>query len=207
MTNFLLIGEGHALTQARLTADEMGMDYVHILLTSPDRHNFDLTPVFENHQPGQTKVFVALDDRAVNFARHKLVSQVRLAGYQLINIISPTAVVEKDVRLLGNVYIGSRCNIASEVSIGVGSWLANQVTIDREVQLGSCVTLHPGVVLGSQVKIGIGSTLSTGSLAANETQVGRHCEWLLGGRIPATLADHSFFDDVMPEGAQIFRNR
>jgi carbonic anhydrase/acetyltransferase-like protein (isoleucine patch superfamily) len=206
MTTYLLIGEGDALLHARLTANEMGLDYVEIALDSNDRHNFDLAPVFENYQPDSTKVFVALDERAVNFARYQLVSQVRLAGYQLINIISPTAVVGADVRLLGNVYIGPRCTVADDVSIGVGSWLSSQVTVDREVQLGSCVTLHPGVVLGRKVKIGTGSTLSSGSFAANETQIGRHCEWLLGGRIPATLPDRSFFDDLMPEGARIFRN-
>ncbi|MCD5996851.1 acetyltransferase [Pseudomonas sp. CDFA 602] len=206
MTKHLLIGDGHALTQARYTASEMGLSFSEISLTSVDHYNYDLTPILQHYSATDTRIFVALDERAVNFARHKLIADIRLAGYPLINLISPTAAVEDNVRLLGNVYIGSRCSIAGDSSIGVGCWLDRQVTLEHGVRLGACVTLRAGVIVERSVEIGRGSTLSSGSQAAEGAQIGRHCEWLLGGKIPSRLPDYSFFDDLMPEGARIFKH-
>ena len=41
----------------------------------------------------ESEVFVALDERAVNHARHKLIADIRLAGYRLFDIVSPQAIV------------------------------------------------------------------------------------------------------------------
>ena len=206
MTIFLLVGEGEALDQAARTSREMGIDCTVLTVESPDRYNFDLTGLIAEYPPENTRIFIALDHRAVNYARHKLIAEVRMAGFQLFDLISPKAIVEDDLRLPGNVYIGPGCNIAADCRIGVGCWLDRQIILDRGVQLGSCVTLLAGVVLGRKVKVGTGTTLSSGSAAADGTQIGRHCEWLLGGRLPPNLPDTSFFDELMPEGARIFKN-
>jgi len=206
MTHYLLVGEGEALDQAVRTSREIAIDCTVITLESADRYNFDISGLLAHYPPQDSRVFVALDQRAVNYARHKLIADVRMAGYQLFDLISPKAIVEDDIRLPGNVYIGPGCNIAADCKIGLGVWLDRQVILDRGVQLGSCVTLLAGVVLGKKVKIGTGSTLSSGCTAADGTQVGRHCEWLLGGRLPPSLPDTSFFDQLMPEGARVFKN-
>jgi len=206
MTSYLLLGEGEALDLAWKIACEMGLDSARLRLKSADHYNFDLNSLFENYPPADTQVFVALDQRAVNYARHKLIAEVRLAGFRLINLISPTAIIDESVRLMGNVYIGPGCNLAGDCTLGIGSWLERQVTLDRSVRLGPCVTLLTCVELGREVNIGRGSTLSSGSFAADGTQVGRHCEWLLGGRLPNVIPDHSFFDALMPEGARILGN-
>lgn len=199
----LLLGQGHALTQAQATVQACSLEYFTLEPPSADRYNFDLSALITNFPAAQNDVFVALDERAVNYARHKLIAQVRMAGYRLVNLISPQAIVDADVRLMGNVYIGPGCNIATGAHIGVGSWLARQVVTERGVRLGACITLHAGVLLGHDVTIGQGSTLGSGSTARAGTKVGRHCEWLLPEVIPAVLPDHSFHDLLMPHGARI----
>ncbi len=54
-----------------------------------------------------------------------------------------------------------------------------------------------------EVEIGQGSTLGAGSVALADTRVGRHCEWLLPGRLPRELPNYSFYDELMPDGARI----
>jgi acetyltransferase-like isoleucine patch superfamily enzyme len=199
----VLLGQGHALTQAQETARACGLQHRTFEPPSADRHNFDLSEFFAGFPPAETEVFVALDERAVNYARHTLIANVRLAGYRLVNLISPQAVVDPGVRLMGNVHIGPGCSLATGTSIGVGSWLSRQVVAEHAVRLGACTTLHAGVLLGHDVEIGQGSTLGSGSTARAGTKVGRHCEWLLPEVLPQILADRSFYDALMPDGARI----
>lgn len=79
--------------------------------------------------------------------------------------------------------------------------------LERDVQVSAGVTLKAGVVLAQGVQVGRGTTLSSGTQALAGTVVGRQCEWLLGGRLPARLPDRSFFDALMPEGARVLDGR
>ncbi|MEN1395583.1 acetyltransferase, partial [Pseudomonas aeruginosa] len=82
-------------------------------------------------------------------------------------------------------------------------WLELQVLVEEDCRVGTCSTLLAGVQLGRRVEIGQGSTLGAGSVALADTRVGRHCEWLLPGRIPRELPNYSFYDELMPDGARI----
>lgn len=203
MTSLLLLGQDDALAHAVRLASACGLAHTVVALQSADRHNFDLSEILAQFPATDTKIFVALDARAVNYTRHKLIAQLRLAGYRLANLVSPTTIVDDDVRLMGNVYIGPGCNVAAGTRIGVGSWLDRQVVIESDAHLGACTTMHAGVSIGRGADIGQGSTLGSGSIAGAGTKVGRHCEWLLPGPLPANLPDRSFHDALMPQGARI----
>ena len=201
--SMVLTGSGTALAQAIHTAHDIGLEFRQLALTSADNYRFDLNELTANYTPTDTEIFIALDERAVNYARHKLIADIKLAGYRLTNIVSPKAIVAENVKLQGNVYIGPGCNISTDTMIGFGSWLERQVLIDSGCKLGACVTLKMGVQLGKNVEIGRGSTLGNSSIATMGTKIGRHCEWLLPGALPHELPDGSFFDDLMPTGARI----
>ncbi|MGE8411718.1 MAG: acetyltransferase [Pseudomonas sp.] len=206
MTRHIVLGEGWAFEHACQMATELDLPHAQHRLLSADRYNFQLDEFIGEYSAQDFEVFVALDERAVNYSRHKLIAQVRLAGYRLFNLVSPRSIVEPSAVLQGNVYVGAGCNLAADTVLGLGSWLDRQVTLDCSVQLGACVTLQAGVILGRGVEIGRGSTLSSGSFAMAGTKVGRHCEWLLGGKLPEVLPDKSFYDVLMPDGARILKN-
>lgn len=206
MKSLVLLGEGGALEQAYETAHEGGSDCIRIKLPSADQYNFDLSEFFNDYAAASVDVFVALDERAVNYPRHKLIAEVRLAGYKLVNIVSPRAIVSNDVGLQGNVYVGPGCNVASGCRIGLGSWLGQQVIIEQGARLGACTTLHAGVVLGRSVRVGKGTTLGCGSVVLASSEIGSRCEWLLSGVVPAQLPSGSFYDAQMPQGARILNN-
>ncbi|MFJ3116818.1 acetyltransferase [Pseudomonas protegens] len=206
MTRHIVLGEGLAFEHACQMATELDLPHVQHRLLSADRYNFQLDEFIDRYPAQDFEVFVALDERAVNYSRYKLIAQVRLAGYRLFNLVSPRSIVEESAVLQGNAYVGAGCNLASGAVVGLGSWLDRQVTLDCSVQLGACVTLQAGVTLGRGVEIGRGTTLSAGSFALAGTKVGRHCEWLLGGKLPEVLADKSFYDALMPDGARVLKN-
>ncbi len=205
MTLRVVAGHGRALEEAFELAEQLLPGCVRIALPSADAHNFDRDLLCSAYSPEEVEVFVALDERAVNFARQKLIADVRLAGYRTYNLVSPSAIVENSVRLMGNVFVGAGCNIAKGCVVGMGSWLDRQVILDHDVRLGTCVSLRAGVILADHVHIGSGSTLGAGSFAAPGSEVGKNCEWLLGAKLPPTLPDRSFFDALMPDGAHILR--
>ncbi|WP_045727436.1 acetyltransferase [Xanthomonas sp. GPE 39] len=203
MKTLLLLGEGDALEQARRTAQACGLVHVSLVLHSPDRYNFDLGELHASHAATETDVFIALDERAVNQSRHKLLADVRLAGYRSIDLVWPQAHLDADVRLMGNVYVGPGCNLAAGSSLGAGVWLERQVIVEQDVRIGACATLHAGVHLGRGTQIGQGSTLGSASMTRSGSKIGRHCEWLLPGMLPDVLPDRCFYDALMPNGARI----
>ncbi|GGC14562.1 hypothetical protein GCM10007205_24270 [Oxalicibacterium flavum] len=199
----LIVGQGLVFERAMLTAKDAGMDFLHVELVTSDGFNFDLDEIFQNYPCTDFDVFVALDERAVNQTRHKLIADVRLAGYALLNIVSPYAIVASDIKLLGNVHVGAGCNLGLGCRLGTGTWLDPQVLISANTKVGSCATLQAGAQLGVGVEIGRGTTLGPASIIPNHARIGRHCEWLLPGTLPAALPDYSFHDSLMPEGARI----
>ncbi|WP_371182221.1 acetyltransferase [Xanthomonas sacchari] len=205
MKALVLIGQGHALEQAQRTAQACSLAHASIALESPDRYNFDLGALHASYSPSTTNVFVAMDERAVNQSRHKLLADVRLAGYGSVDLVWPQAHIDEGVRLLGNVHVGPGCNLAAGSSIGSGAWLERQVIVEQDVRIGACVTLHAGVHLGRDTQIGQGSTLGGGSMTRSGSKIGRHCEWLLPGTVPDVLPDRCFYDALMPGGARILR--
>ncbi|MFK3791273.1 acetyltransferase [Pseudomonas piscis] len=206
MTRHIVMGEGWAFEHACQIATELELPHVQHCLTSADRYNFQLDDFIGQYPAEDFEVFVALDERAVNYSRHKLIAQVRLAGYRLFNLVSPQAIIDDSAVLQGSVYIGAGCNLAAGSVLGLGCWLDRQVILDCSVKLGACVTLLAGVTLGRGAEVGKGTTLGVGSLALAGTKIGRHCEWLLGGKLPEVLPDKSFYDALMPDGARILKN-
>lgn len=205
MTTYIVAGHGRALDIACETADECGLESVRIQLSTLDHYNFDLAPIAE-YCAVDTRVFIALDHRAVNYARHKLIADVRLAGYKGFNLISPRAHLCSGINLKSNVYIGAGSNIGSACVIGLGCWLERQVLIGENGRLGACVTMLSGTRLGDSTTIGTGSTLGEGACSLPGTKVGRHCEWLLPQVLPMSLEDRTFYDPQMPTGARVLKN-
>lgn len=197
----VIAGAGSALEQALDIATACGLRVEKFELATNDHFNFDLSALRECYPANDTAVFAALDPRAVNFARLKLLADIRLAGYAGFNLISPLAHVATSARLLGNVLAAAGVNIGSGCRIGIGSWLEAGVVLDHDVRTGTGVWLKARTVVGAKADIGTGTTIGEAAVVPAEASIGRHCEWLLPGDVPAQLPARSFFDRLMPQGA------
>ncbi|MGA4815641.1 acetyltransferase [Pseudomonas aeruginosa] len=165
-----------------------------------------VAPLLERYPAAESEVFVALDERAVNYARHKLIADIRLAGYRLFDIVSPQAIVGEGVRLLGNVFVGAGCVLAAVVpasALVVGwscrSWWRRTAGSEPVARCSLACSWD------GEWRSARGSTLGAGSVALADTRVGRHCEWLLPGRLPRS-AQLLLYDELMPDGARILNN-
>lgn len=129
---------------------------------------------------GVRNAFVAIGD---NHLRLRLLAQVSEMGFELINAVSPNAVVSPSATLgrgiaimagavinaaaqIGdgaiintNAGVDHDCNIGNGVHIGPGSALAGNVKVERESFLGIGTCVLPGVRIGNRVIIAAGSVV------------------------------------------------
>jgi UDP-perosamine 4-acetyltransferase len=129
---------------------------------------------------GVKKAFIAIGD---NRLRVVLLGQALEIGFELINAISPHAVISpsatlgKGIAIMAGAVINASaqirdgviintnagvdhdCYISEGVHIGPGSALAGNVEIGRESFLGTGTCVVPGVRIGSRAIIGAGSVV------------------------------------------------
>jgi UDP-perosamine 4-acetyltransferase len=152
------------------------------------------------------KAFVAIGD---NQLRLRLLAQVSEMGFELVNVISPNAVVSPSA-ILGrgiaimagavinasarigngavintNASVDHDCCIADGVHIGPGSALAGNVNVGPESILGAGTTIIPGVRIGCRAVIGAGSVVIR-DIPDEATAVGVPARIIRGGKTPPT---------------------
>jgi UDP-perosamine 4-acetyltransferase len=126
--------------------------------------------LFLLHQRGYGRAFVAIGSNA---SRQRMADVVRRVGFQLINAISPHAVISPSVRLGGGIAVmaGAVINAASVIDdlviINTGA------TIDHDCHIGSGAHIGPQCALAGKVTVGEGTFLGTGAKAIPGIQIGR----------------------------------
>src|SRR5271166_4662676 len=117
---------------------------------------------------GAKKAFVAIGD---NHLRLRLLAKVSEMGFELINAISPDAVVSpsaslgRGIAIMDGAIINTNagvdhdCRIGSGAHIGPGSVLAGNVEIGSETFLGVGTCVVPGIRVGSRTIVGAGSVV------------------------------------------------
>ena len=198
-----LIGAETSLIAANEVAKACGLDHESLALATRDRYHFDLAPALARFPASEWAFFVALDERAVNHARLELVAQVRAAGYETVNLISPQASVSPSARLHGNVLVEAHVAVAANVSIGYAGILRVAALVAPDVNIEAGCTLGERARVGRECTLGTGTTLGPDCVLEARLRVGVHCELLLAGPFVDAVPDRSFFDRLFPNGARI----
>jgi UDP-perosamine 4-acetyltransferase len=121
-------------------------------------------------QRGYCRAFVAIGSNAI---RQRMAAVVRRVGFQLINAISPHAIISPSVRLGGGIAVmaGAVINAASVIDdlviINTGA------TIDHDCHIATGVHIGPQCALAGNVTVGEGTFLGTGAKAIPGIQIGR----------------------------------
>jgi len=119
---------------------------------------------------GAKKAFVAIGD---NHLRQRLFVQVSEMGFELINAISPDAVVSPSATLGRGIAIMAGAIINASTQIGDGAIINTNAGVDHDCRIGNGAHIGPGTVLAGNVEIGSEAFLGVGTCVVPGVRIGR----------------------------------
>jgi len=118
-----------------------------------------------------TQYFICTGNNSIR-ERYQLLIEKR--GFTLANIIHPTAIISKNVKMGLGVFIGANVVINSGSNIGDGVVINTSATIDHDNMIEDYVNISPGSHTSGRVKIESGAFLGSGSIIIPDITVGRN---------------------------------
>ena len=112
---------------------------------------------------------------AISPKRRELSKKLRELGFKLPVIVSPTAVVNEDVKLGEGTVVHDGVVVNSGTRMGEGVIVNNNSSIDNDCQIGDFVHIAPGVTLSGGVAVGDFSILGVGSTVVQYRTIGQNC--------------------------------
>lgn len=120
-------------------------------------------------------IFVAIGDIS---KRKKIIEQIDNQGHPIANIINPTSLIHKTVKIgLGN-YVGPHVHIGPEVVIGDGNIINTAANIEHESIVGSYTNISPSAIvcgkchIESEVFIGANASILEGRRIERKIVIG-----------------------------------
>jgi UDP-perosamine 4-acetyltransferase len=124
---------------------------------------------------GYSKVFVAIGS---NIIRQRLAAVAVKMGFQLVNAISPQAVISPTARLGSGIAIMAGAVINAEATIADLAIINTGATVDHDCNIGEAAHIAPqcglagGVVVGALSFVGIGCKVIPGVKIGDRVTVG-----------------------------------
>ena len=176
----LLCGGGHA--KCVIDAMRLGGEYTpHCVLDIKERigqkvlgvkitgSDADLPAYFKR---GIKLCFVALGSTGDSARRIALWKLAVKAGFNLPNIIHPSAVVSSQALLGGGVYIGPGAIVNTSAVIGDGCIINSGAIVEHDCHIGEFSHIAPGAVLRGGVTVGDRAHLGTGCAVTHYVKIG-----------------------------------
>ncbi len=140
--------------------------------------------------PSEFCAFVALGYQDLNGFRARKVAELKTLGYELINVIHPTAtpmvrtggnclvipgdtLIEPFVVLGSNVFIWNGVSLSHYVEIGDNSWISNCSVVGGNVTIGRDCFIGLNVTINNRITVGNGCLLGSGSLVTRDLSNGQ----------------------------------
>jgi UDP-perosamine 4-acetyltransferase len=125
---------------------------------------------------GIRNAFVALGNNAL---RDKLFSRAQSIGFNLVNVISPFAIISPRAALGNGICVMAGAVVNVNTIIGDNCIINTRCSIDHDCTIGRSVHIAPGVTLSGSVKVGSGAHIGTGATVIDGITIG---EWAyIGG--------------------------
>jgi UDP-perosamine 4-acetyltransferase len=152
-------------------------------------------------EAGYARLFVAIGS---NKLRSRLATLAVGQGYQLVNAISPQAVISPTVHLGSGVAVMAGAIINAEAKVGDLVIVNTGATIDHDCQIGKAVHIAPHCGLAGSVLVGRQSFLGIGCKVIPEISIGENV--ILGA---GSVVIHDITSNVTAVGvpAQVIHNK
>lgn len=123
------------------------------------------------YQQGIKKAFVAIGNNQV---RKKLTEKLYNIGFELVNAISPKAVISSFANIGVGVAIMPGAVVNAYADIGDGSIINTNSSIDHDVRVGKFCHIAPGCAVCGTTTIGNGSFIGVGSSLIDGISIGEN---------------------------------
>ena len=121
---------------------------------------------------GSPDCFVAIGDNSTRrYVSEKLIKN----GRNLVSILEPTAVVNKDSSIGSGSYIGEYAVVRAHSHIGRGAQIHAGAIISHHCNVGHYVTLGPNSTLAGRVKVENEVLIGAGSVARPRSRLEKGC--------------------------------
>jgi UDP-perosamine 4-acetyltransferase len=121
------------------------------------------------YEDGYSRIFIAIGS---NSLRERLATQAINQGYQLVNALSPQAIISPTASLGAGIAIMAGAVINAETRIDDLVIINTGATIDHDCQIGKSVHIAPQCALAGNVRIGNQSFLGLGTKVIPDLEIG-----------------------------------
>ncbi|WHE06691.1 acetyltransferase [Thermoanaerobacterium thermosaccharolyticum] len=124
------------------------------------------------YRMGYNYAFVTVGSTGDPSIRIKLFNILEKIGFEILNVIDPTAIVSKYATLENGIYVGKNAVINAGSFIGKGTIINTASSIDHDCNIGQFVHIAPGCVLCGEVKIGEYTHIGARSVIKQRIEIG-----------------------------------
>jgi len=118
-----------------------------------------------------TNVFIAIGDSG---KRAYYFEKVRKMGFLVPNIIHPTSILSKHIKVGEGVFINAGTIINAKAEIGCNTIINTGVILDHEVYIGKHSHIAPGCKIAGRVKIGNYTFIGIGTAIIDKITIGNN---------------------------------
>lgn len=143
------------------------------------------------HAEGVRHAFVGIASLADTRDNKAVFDRVRALGFEIINVIHPSAVVADSVRMgagnriFGGVVINPESVLGDNVVINTGA------VVDHECRVEDHAQVAPGAQLAGNVHVGEGSIVGIGATVIQGVRIGRYAMVGAGAVVIREVPDHA----------------
>lgn len=132
--------------------------------------NDDVLPILQTS--GFTDAFITVGCITSTKLRHILYEKAKKLGFQMVNVIDPSAVVSEYARLGAGIFIGKNTVINADVQIGDAAIINTGAIVEHECSVGDFSHISVGANLCGNVTVGENSLIGAGSTVIQGIKIG-----------------------------------
>lgn len=126
----------------------------------------------QSFDDGYRYAFVTLGSIGNPGIRIELFNRISEIGFEIPNIIDPSAIVSGYAKMERGIFVGKNAVINAGSTIGQGAIINTGAIIEHDCSIGQFAHIAPGSVLSGEVQIGENTHIGTNSVIKQQLKIG-----------------------------------
>lgn len=150
------------------------------------------------------RVFAAVDQNALNYARFDLYGRLRMAGHKFTTLVHPSASVDPSAQLGENCWIGPGALIGPHAKVGHNTFVGAAALLEYGANLAANVWVGAAARIGAEASVGTHSVIGADVRLGDTVSVGRHCSIETPGHYRESVADKTYVDPLFDIPVRVY---